>query len=61
MHDTAALREVPVYWLSKAFHRLRRFRRELRLFLAVLGPGIIEPLVDHRALLQEEQPGGDGA
>jgi len=49
MHDAAAIRELPLYWLSKTFHRLRRFRRQLRLFLAVLGPGIIVMVADNDA------------
>ncbi len=49
MHNTAVIRDVPLFWLSKSLHRLSRFRRQLRLFLAVLGPGIIVMVADNDA------------
>lgn len=38
-----------MYWLSKTFHRIRRFRRRLLIFLSVLGPGIIVMIADNDA------------
>ncbi|HSB82154.1 MAG TPA: divalent metal cation transporter [Candidatus Methylomirabilis sp.] len=38
-----------MYWISKGFHRLNRFRRRLFIFLAVLGPGIITMVADNDA------------
>ncbi len=38
-----------MYWLSKAFHLLNRFRRRLFIFFAVLGPGIITMVADNDA------------
>jgi len=38
-----------VYWLSKSIHRISRFRRQLAIFAAVLGPGIITMVADNDA------------
>jgi NRAMP (natural resistance-associated macrophage protein)-like metal ion transporter len=38
-----------VYWISKTFHYLTRLRRQLLIFLAVLGPGIIVMVADNDA------------
>ncbi len=38
-----------MYWLSKSFHVLNRFKRRLLIFLAVLGPGIITMVADNDA------------
>jgi Mn2+/Fe2+ NRAMP family transporter len=38
-----------VYWISKGFHYLTRLRRQLLIFLAVLGPGIIVMVADNDA------------
>jgi Mn2+/Fe2+ NRAMP family transporter len=38
-----------VYWLSKTLHLTGRFRRQLGIFLAVLGPGIITMVADNDA------------
>ncbi len=38
-----------VYWISKSFHYLTRLRRQLLIFLAVLGPGIIVMVADNDA------------
>jgi NRAMP (natural resistance-associated macrophage protein)-like metal ion transporter len=38
-----------VYWLSKSIHYLTRLRRQLVVFLAVLGPGIIVMVADNDA------------
>jgi NRAMP (natural resistance-associated macrophage protein)-like metal ion transporter len=38
-----------VFWLSKALHWLSRFRRQVGIFLAVLGPGIITMVADNDA------------
>lgn len=38
-----------MYWLSKTFHRLDRFRKKLIIFLSVLGPGIIVMIADNDA------------
>jgi NRAMP (natural resistance-associated macrophage protein)-like metal ion transporter len=38
-----------MYWISKSFHLLRRFRRRTWLFLAALGPGIITMVADNDA------------
>lgn len=38
-----------MYWLSKTLHRLGRWRRQLTIFLAVLGPGIITMVADNDA------------
>jgi Mn2+/Fe2+ NRAMP family transporter len=38
-----------MYWLSKGFHVLNRFKRRLLIFLAVLGPGIITMVADNDA------------
>jgi len=38
-----------MYWISKGFHQLRRFRRRTLLFLAALGPGIITMIADNDA------------
>jgi NRAMP (natural resistance-associated macrophage protein)-like metal ion transporter len=40
---------VYVYWLSKSIHKLSRFRRQLTIFAAVLGPGIITMVADNDA------------
>ncbi len=38
-----------MYWISKLIHRLTRFRRQLLVFFAVLGPGIIVMVADNDA------------
>jgi len=38
-----------VYWLSKTLHRAGRTHRQLAVFLAVLGPGIITMVADNDA------------
>jgi NRAMP (natural resistance-associated macrophage protein)-like metal ion transporter len=38
-----------MYWLSKSFHVLNRFKRRFLIFLAVLGPGIITMVADNDA------------
>jgi NRAMP (natural resistance-associated macrophage protein)-like metal ion transporter len=38
-----------MYWISKSIHVLNRFRRELIVFLSVLGPGIIVMVADNDA------------
>ncbi len=38
-----------MYWLSKTFHTLNRFKRRLLVFFAVLGPGIITMVADNDA------------
>ncbi|MGO9145025.1 MAG: NRAMP family divalent metal transporter [Desulfomonilia bacterium] len=38
-----------MYWLSKTFHRIDRFKKRLFVFLAVLGPGIIVMIADNDA------------
>jgi NRAMP (natural resistance-associated macrophage protein)-like metal ion transporter len=38
-----------MYWLSKSFHVLNRFKRRLLIFMAVLGPGIITMVADNDA------------
>jgi NRAMP (natural resistance-associated macrophage protein)-like metal ion transporter len=38
-----------VYWLSKSIHKLSRFRRQVTIFAAVLGPGIITMVADNDA------------
>ncbi|MGD0819536.1 MAG: NRAMP family divalent metal transporter [Desulfomonilia bacterium] len=38
-----------MYWLSKSFHRIDRFKKRLFVFLAVLGPGIIVMIADNDA------------
>ncbi len=38
-----------MYWLSKSFHLLNRFRRQFIIFLSVLGPGIIVMVADNDA------------
>jgi len=38
-----------MYWVSKGFHLLNRWRRQLMIFLAVLGPGIIVMVADNDA------------
>ncbi|WP_316676566.1 NRAMP family divalent metal transporter [uncultured Tolumonas sp.] len=38
-----------MYFLSKTFHQLERWRRRLLIFLAVLGPGIIVMVADNDA------------
>ena len=38
-----------MYWISKGFHRARRFRRRAVLLLAALGPGIITMIADNDA------------
>ena len=38
-----------MYWISKGFHYLTRLRRQLLIFLAVLGPGIIVMVADNDA------------
>ncbi|TAM49185.1 MAG: divalent metal cation transporter, partial [Acidobacteria bacterium] len=38
-----------MYWLSKSFHVLNRFKRRLVIFGAVLGPGIITMVADNDA------------
>ncbi len=38
-----------MYWISKSFHRLNRFKRRALILLAVLGPGIITMVADNDA------------
>ncbi len=38
-----------MYWLSKGFHLLNRFKRRLMVFFAVLGPGIVTMVADNDA------------
>ncbi|HUN54573.1 MAG TPA: divalent metal cation transporter [Smithella sp.] len=38
-----------MYWISKSIHGLNRFRRQLIIFLSVLGPGIIVMIADNDA------------
>ena len=38
-----------MYLISKAFHQMERWRRQLLIFLAVLGPGIIVMVADNDA------------
>ena len=38
-----------MYWISKSIHLLNRLRRQLLIFLAVLGPGIITMVADNDA------------
>lgn len=38
-----------MYWISKSIHILNRLRRQLMIFLAVLGPGIIVMVADNDA------------
>ena len=38
-----------MFWISKLIHRLNRFRRQLLIFFAVLGPGIIVMVADNDA------------
>lgn len=38
-----------MYWLTKTLHRLARFRRQVTIFVAVLGPGIITMVADNDA------------
>ena len=38
-----------MYWISKTFHSIRRFRRRTLLLLAALGPGIITMVADNDA------------
>ncbi len=38
-----------MYWLSKGFHLLNRFKRRLLVFFAVLGPGIVTMVADNDA------------
>ena len=38
-----------MYWLSKTFHYLDRFRKRFIIFLSVLGPGIIVMIADNDA------------
>ncbi len=38
-----------MYWLSKGFHLLNRFKSRLLVFFAVLGPGIITMVADNDA------------
>ncbi len=38
-----------MYWLSKTLHLTGRYRRQLGIFLAVLGPGIITMVADNDA------------
>jgi Mn2+/Fe2+ NRAMP family transporter len=38
-----------VYFISKTIHQLERYRRQLMIFLAVLGPGIIVMVADNDA------------
>jgi NRAMP (natural resistance-associated macrophage protein)-like metal ion transporter len=38
-----------MYWISKSIHYLNRLRRQLLIFLAVLGPGIIVMVADNDA------------
>jgi NRAMP (natural resistance-associated macrophage protein)-like metal ion transporter len=38
-----------MYWISKSIHNLNRFRRQLIIFLSILGPGIIVMVADNDA------------
>lgn len=38
-----------VYWISKLFHKLARFKRRLLVLLAVIGPGVITMVADNDA------------
>jgi NRAMP (natural resistance-associated macrophage protein)-like metal ion transporter len=38
-----------MYWISKSFHNINRLRRQLLIFLAILGPGIIVMVADNDA------------
>ena len=38
-----------MYWVSKSIHLLSRLRRQIFIFLAVLGPGIIVMVADNDA------------
>ncbi len=38
-----------MYWISKSFHLFNRLRRQLLVFLSVLGPGIIVMVADNDA------------
>ena len=38
-----------MYWISKSIYILNRFRRQLIIFLSVLGPGIIVMVADNDA------------
>jgi len=38
-----------MYWISKSIHILNRFRRQLIIFLSILGPGIIVMVADNDA------------
>ncbi|HVP14497.1 MAG TPA: NRAMP family divalent metal transporter [Terriglobales bacterium] len=38
-----------MYWISKSIHRISRFRRQVAIFAAVLGPGIITMVADNDA------------
>ena len=38
-----------MYWISKSFHILNRIRRQVIIFLSVLGPGIIVTMADNDA------------
>lgn len=38
-----------MFWISKSFHLLNRLRRQLIIFLSVLGPGIIVMVADNDA------------
>ena len=38
-----------MYWISKTIHRLSRLRRQLIIFLSVLGPGTIVMVADNDA------------
>ena len=38
-----------MYWISKSIHLLNRLRRQLMIFLSVLGPGIIVMVADNDA------------
>src|SRR5512140_3390501 len=38
-----------MYWISKGFHLLNRWRRQALVFMAILGPGIIVMVADNDA------------
>src|SRR5512138_3136126 len=38
-----------MYWISRSIHTLNRLRRQLLVFLAVLGPGVIVMVADNDA------------
>ena len=38
-----------MYWVSKSIHILNRMRRQIVIFLSVLGPGIIVMVADNDA------------